>query len=134
MDGACRFGSNDLRFRTGRFENSRVDMGRGPQTLQTVRSKETGDFTLDGFSDGIALAPVEAIQHELIDLDLDAAAHSHPPISDSVRTRSIFAHSLRAARARCDIRTGSPASAARNAAFKATFRILPPARFSFASF
>ena len=47
-----------------------------------------------------------------------AANQNHPSISASVNGFSSFAYSLRAARSRCAILTGSPSSAARNAALK----------------
>ena len=48
-----------------------------------------------------------------------ARRHAQPPISASISGFSSFTYSLRAALARCRMRTGSPASAARNAALSA---------------
>ena len=55
------------------------------------------------------------------------SVYTHPATSESASGRSILVNSLRAAESRCDMRTGSPASAARNAAPMAMFWILPPA-------
>src|SRR5262249_7150695 len=58
---------------------------------------------------------------------LNACHHNHPPISASVNSLSSLAYSARTEVRMWDIRTGSWASAARNAAFIAMLRMLPPA-------
>src|SRR6266700_7642544 len=62
-----------------------------------------------------------------------ALAHTQPPISASVSGFSHLAYSVLAARSKCIIRTGSFASAARNAAFSMILRMFPPVTFSRAS-
>src|SRR5208282_108965 len=59
-------------------------------------------------------------------------AYTHPRISAADSGRSIFRDSSFAARTRCSISTGLPfpSSAARKAAFRAMFRMFPPAMFS----
>ena len=56
---------------------------------------------------------LDAVEHELVDLHRDPPRHVQAPISDSISGFSSFRYSLRAARARCRIVTGSSASAAR---------------------
>jgi hypothetical protein len=55
---------------------------------------------------------------------------SQPCSSDSVSVFSSLEYSARAARSTVPIRTGVPASAARNAAFMAMLRMLPPETLS----
>src|SRR5580704_2851916 len=59
--------------------------------------------------------------------------YDHALLSAAVSWRCSLAYSPRAAAIRCDMRTGSPASAARNAALTAILRMLPPATRSCAS-
>src|SRR5271165_1117331 len=73
------------------------------------------------------LAPSCVTDLELQAVDLDIQHQDHPPRSDSGKGFSIFANSSRAACATWDMLTCVPSSAARKAAFKAIFRIFPPA-------
>jgi len=67
--------------------------------------------------DAVPVMRRETVQDELFDMKL----YTHPVTSESASGRSILVNSLRAAESRCDMRTGSPASAARNAAPMAMF-------------
>src|SRR4051812_35165217 len=93
----------------------------------------------------MALARVEAVQHEVLDVDLDASGptigHVHPRVSASLRGFSSLAYSLRAAVSRWAMVTAPPppprdtsdapaSAAARKAALTAMLRMFPPATLS----
>ena len=103
---------------------------------QALRSRLAGadaglgqSRALDRLRDRRTVDPRESVQDELLDLDLDSP-HAHPATSASVSGFSILACSPRAARSTWLMRTGSSASAAKNAAERAMLRIVPPATFS----
>src|SRR5262249_18712549 len=101
----------------------------------TLLGEQPRQLALHPLADAIAVPGREPVQHQLLDMHLDVRwRHTHPPISPSVSGRSNLADSARAARSRCAMPTGSPASAARKAAYSAMLRMLPPATFSRANF
>src|SRR5947209_11420264 len=97
--------------------------------------EESRQFALHGLADSGTVFGFEAVQNQLFDVQFDVLwLHTQPPISASVSDFSNLAYSLREARSRCFICTGSPASAARKAAFSAILRILPPVTLRRANF
>src|SRR5258708_18703562 len=95
--------------------------------MHTLLSKQPCQFALHCRADGGTVARREAVQHEFFDMQFDVVwLHTQPPISASVSAFSSLVYSPRAARSRCAMRTGSPASAARKAALSAMLRIFPP--------
>src|SRR5437588_11643927 len=103
--------------------------------MQSTFGEEARQFALHGLAYGGTVCGFKAVQHQFFDVQFDVGwLHIHPPTSASVSDFSNLAYSLRAARNRCFICTGSPASAARKAAFSAMLRILPPVTLRRASF
>src|SRR6266852_7465928 len=95
--------------------------------VNALLSKEPCQLSLNCSANGMAVARREAMQHEFFDMQFDVVRlHTQPPISASVSAFSSLVYSPRAARSRCAMRTGSPASAARKAALSAMLRIFPP--------
>src|SRR6266566_5154752 len=101
--------------------------------MHTLLTEHPRQFALHGLADGIAVFGCETVQHQFLDMQFDVVwlrFHTQPPISASVSDFSSLAYSLRDARSRCTMRTGSSASAARNAALSAILRIFPPVTLS----
>ena len=93
---AGRVPARTERERTG-VEMRHVDgTGRG----DAVRGEQSRQFAVHRVADGVALMRIESVQHQLLDVQLDRALHTHPPVSASVSCRSSFVYSLRAARRR----------------------------------
>src|SRR5208283_1303039 len=107
----------------------RSAIGMGPSGATVGIGQEARQFCFQPFEQRLAIAGVESLQNQMIDGHADAA-HTHPRISLSASGRSIFCASSRAAASRCAIWTGFSSAAARNAAFNAILRILPPATLS----
>src|SRR5205814_8006471 len=96
--------------------------------------EESLQLALDDFAYAVAVARIKPVQHQFFDGNLyPAAFHTQPLVSVSVKGFSSLRYSWRAARRMCVMRTGSPASAAKNVALSAMLRILPPATLSCAS-
>lgn len=95
-----------------------AQVGRiGERTPRPCRAQQAHKFRLHRGGDAMAIARGKAVQNEFFDMQV----YTHPAVSWSASGRSIFMNSLRAAESRCNMRTGSPASAARNAAPMAMF-------------
>ncbi len=95
--------------------------------------QHSSQFLLKPLGDAVLVLGAEAAQHQAIDVQSNAL-HTQSLISAPVKERSRFAPSLWAECSRWLMRTGSPVSAARNAALSAMLRMLPPATWSCASF
>src|SRR5947209_4285369 len=99
--------------------------------MYTLLTEQPRQFALHCLTDCITVIGREAVQYQLLDMQFDiVGSHAQPPISASVSDFSSLAYSLRDARSRCTMRTGSSASAARNAALSAILRIFPPVTLS----
>src|SRR5262249_1491284 len=121
-------GVNPREIDGGAEESGRALLGQQPLKLAFHR-----------LGDSIPVARREAVQYELFNMQLNihwlhTRLHIHPAISVSVSGFPILSYSLRAARSRCDMVTGSSLSAARKAPCSAMLRILPPVMLSRASF
>src|SRR5579884_798258 len=109
----------------------------GQARRHAVLGDQAAQLLVDRLAQRRLVEVVHAVDNEPIDVEVDArlALHvAHSLISASVSGRSSLRYSLRAARSRCDMRTGSSAPAAMNAAASAIERMLPPATCSCASF
>lgn len=84
-----------------------------------------GEFVTQAFAEDRRVCRTDTAQYQAIDMQ-DDTAHTHPLVSLSEIALSRFAASMCAARSKCDIPTGVPASAARNAAARAMLRMVPP--------
>src|SRR5207245_2064890 len=86
--------------------------------MHTLLRKQPRQLPLHCFTNGMPILGRKTMQHQLLNMHFDVirllSTHTQPPISASVSDFSNLAYSLRAARNRWDMRTGSPASAARN--------------------
>ena len=104
-----------------------VDAGaRGPGPAL----ERGGQLGAQGRCDPVPLPGLEPVQDQFVDDHLDAAgpgAHAQPAISASLSGRSSLAYSATAALSTSRMPTGTPASAAVNAACRAIARMFPPA-------
>ncbi len=99
--------------------------GRDPRVDRAGEASQADELPFDSLGNGATVGAAEAPQDQTIDA-YDDASHIHPLVSPPVTGRSRFDPSSVAAWNRCTMPTGSPDSAAKNAAFSAMFRMLPP--------
>src|ERR1035437_10271952 len=98
-------------------------MRAGPGSAHCRISERTRQLALQTVDERSPRRSIKADEHEAIDGDMNLA-HAHPRISLSESGRSVLMASWRVAWRTCRIPMGVPASAARNAAFKAMLRML----------
>src|SRR5688572_5757331 len=121
---------------------------------QAMGGDEAGEFSVKRGGGPVAVGPGETVEYECVDAQSDGGCrrgrrrrpqgraadlrddgfHIQPAVSAVESVFSSLANSVWAAARRWFMRTGSWASAARNAALSARLRMWPPARLRRASF
>jgi hypothetical protein len=133
---ACQAAESVGRQPVGDPQLAQIQGGRRPTARESATGGGIGECALErrreAFCYVLTVVWKDAAQHQPIDLH-PYPSHDHPRSSDSLSGRSSFALSACAAASRCAIPTDAFASAARNAALSAMFRMFPPGTFRRAS-